>query len=111
MRVFSYKMVSAPWLGPDATARRVDLGDALRSRPRQMGRVAPDGVFWSEGGNSYVLAEGESFYHPDLDRKVDILSINGCGEVRWRIDPTYDGGISTFDHEAINVAQAFGLAD
>lgn len=108
-RLFGFKTVEAPWISPDATVQRIDLKDALRYVPYRMDEMARDGVVWSQNGNTYILVEGTTFWHPGIDMKVDILSINGCGEVRWKVDVAYDGSISRCDGESIRVAELFGL--
>lgn len=88
-RLFGWKMVPAPWMGEGKMVRRIDLRDALRTMGT-LGHIGRDGVFWCDGGNSYVMVAGEDYWHPKLG-KVDVYSINGCGEVRWHIGIGYTG--------------------
>ena len=51
-------------------------------------RTTPD-IFWSDRGNSFVTVRPEpdmrgEWIQPDGSR-VDLLSINGMGEVRWQV--------------------------
>ena len=58
----------------DRFGRHVDIGLTNAQTTRD--------VFWSVGGNSYVLAENA------LDSQQPLLvSINGMGEVRWVVSP------------------------
>ena len=112
VKVFTYKMVPAPWIGPGAKIRRVDLGSSLRRMGRR-GELNPDGIYWTVGGNSYLMVEGSDFYHADTDQTVDVLSVNGAGETRWKIGICHDGSIDTFGarEETMDILRALGLID
>lgn len=51
-------------------------------------------VFWTERANSYVLVESRDEGRHSMPKwthngmRVDCLSINGIGEVRWALTPT-----------------------
>ena len=78
----------------------------------------PAGVYWSpvvhgrggsySGGNSFVMVKESDpdralFEHPEHG-SVDLVSINGIGEVRWKIEPwdvRYDEHMSDEHRSAI----------
>ena len=87
---------------------RVDLQDALRvaGEPGVMDRHS---VYWSHAFNSYLLVEapragkGWGLRFERAEVPVIVVSVNGCGEVRWQVDGS---GFSGEDDEVFN---AFGL--
>jgi len=113
----AFRMVDkpAPWAGPDATVRRVDLENTMHSGPpSESVPTMWDGgrVWWSKDYNSHVLVipdEGEcaQFWH-ETEGQVNLYSVNGAGEVRWEItasDVEYD------NDDGYAAALAFGLID
>lgn len=42
-------------------------------------------VFWSHKHNSYVIVEDEKGEWSYYGKRVALLSINGIGEIRWRV--------------------------
>ena len=64
--------------------------DALRRPPPTLpGWDDCGSIYWTEHA-TYCLVKGDTFTHPTLG-KVSLLSINGCGEVRWRVDKSFFG--------------------
>ena len=91
---------------------RVQLEDALRSFPRVQkteGYVNSDGVFiGSEEHNmpTYVLVEREGGAWLFGGKPVDLISVNGLGEVRWGHPPGGWGGDA-----GDQAVEAFGLVE
>lgn len=65
----------------------------------------PEDVFWSKQGSSYVLVEpsqrGGTWIHP-VHGEVNLVSINGMGEIRWDVMPWSYG-------EDLEAVEYFGL--
>jgi len=61
--------------------------NALRTFPRSYPDLESSGVLWTEDA-TYCLVEGKDFEVKGV--RVDILSINGCGEVRWKVPVHYN---------------------
>ena len=114
-KVFEYYMAETPWIGVGTLAKRIDVREALHTAPLGLLRrlhgayLHTDGVAWTPHGNSYVMVEGNDFYHPKLDRKVSVISVNPCGETRWKIHPSPDGGYWSGTSEDEIVMRVFGL--
>lgn len=62
-------------------------------------------VWWSDRHNSYVMVPDEKGNFLFKGKKVQLLSINGIGEIRWNVEK-YDFGRDNEQGEAI---EAFGL--
>jgi hypothetical protein len=45
-------------------------------------------VFWSQRGNSYVIVADDDGPHVKDGQRVALLSINGMGQIRWRVSDT-----------------------
>lgn len=114
MRVGSYHSNGQP----NENAPKYKCVDVLLTSMR-----TNEDVFWSKRGNSYVLVVGpmESLHMPD-GTPVQLLSVNGIGEVRWpvwlsriedalkyekegRLDPTWDSA------EQLEAARHFGIVE
>ena len=120
MKVFKTKIVPAPWRGEGAEDLRVDLEDALRSFPnssKEQGFIDSQGVFIGARDHNmptYVLvespecrdAEHSTWFQPWTlgDRKVELWSVNGAGECRWKVRPT--SWLERADKQAV---EAFGV--
>lgn len=79
-------------------------------------------VFWGCKNHnipSYVIADARPslegmdryerspyWYHSETDTYVRLISVNGLGEIRWSVDPSYPWGTGWED-----AARYFGLID
>ena len=79
----------APWIGKDAEHTVVDLPKhVLQQIPRKIPGW-DDMIYWTTNA-TYCMIEGDQWQHPEHG-PVSLISINGGGEIRWRVGTCTNG--------------------